>query len=223
MNAAELEYHRLTGYLVGTFTVERRDRRRGCIIQTEYEVINLGRADRGITVDPDVLLEEEKLEGEEQMDSYHQTIAAKAEQRHDVAKEILIAYLQKYGPQPTRALTGLTEWKGRKSLVDHLGRFPDTYIRVCENPLMWGLPGQTWAAERQVSAGEWRLVEVLKEHGPLLISEARLLANVPLKSAQTAMVRHEGFLFVRVGEKRTNGGNSGTVWGVAGVHDKEGA
>lgn len=217
MNAAELQYHEMAGYLVGTFTRKMYDRRRRCTIVRTYEVINLGRAERDIKPDPDALVEAPEDWGEENTlvsETYSATVTASRERRHAAAMEKLVAYLQEHGPQRTGDLLHVTEWHNRVSLAEHCEMFPDVYLRMWDRPQVWGLHGQQYTPQPSPQSGKVRLQDALQEHGPLMVGELVKVTGLTQRAIWALLTKHEGELFERVGQKISAGGNPGALWAV---------
>lgn len=148
MNTAELEYHKLTGYLVGTFTRQRYDKRRGCTITTTYEVVNLGRPERGTPVDPNEAIADDPWERQPYFDAALADNARKVyleqlEARHRAVQLVLMAYLREHGKA---TVPKLAEVAGRPKpwLSVHLAKFEGAiYVRLPKGKRSnyWGLVG----------------------------------------------------------------------------------
>lgn len=141
-NHTNTEYDNFSGYVTGNYISEWQDSG-GTRYRTIVTVVNLGRPDRGIPVDPDGAMVEEPLPYEERSLStnYRASIVANAERRHSEALEIFTAYFQEHGPSPVRDLLGLTKWKNRIAINQHFRLFPDVY-RYWPGLRYWGLHGQ---------------------------------------------------------------------------------
>jgi hypothetical protein len=221
------EYDNLTGYLTRTYTVEWEDRQ-GTRWRKTCQVINLGRPDRGIPVDPDGQLGEEDLP-EPVSVLYLQRAQAAAKKaamlRDERSMSKIVAYLKEHGPQPLDVLLGVSEWAGKMQVRDHLQKHKDIYVKFYLKPVIWGLHGQEWqppAKERGKPASAIKIREVLNEHGPM--TQAQIKRLVPFdKTAISRELRACRDWFRVVGVRNTDGSYQGRVYGLVGIHDREAA
>jgi hypothetical protein len=207
------EYDLLRGRVIGEYTIERRDRRRNCTIWTTYEVIDLGRAEDVAPADYDAQLADEFLYDDEAVSSYAQSIDLNREQRHEAAKERIVAYMQEHGPVPLEDLCAVGGWKKRPSVKEHLVRYPEVYLCFWENPQVWGLHGQTYDPRGKARPVVMKMHDAIIEHGPMTAQE---IADVTGSSIGrvTGLLR-KGAPFVKVGERDSRlRGVVSVVWGL---------
>lgn len=146
------EYDNLTGYVSGEYASEWQDND-GTRWRTVVTVINLGKPDRGIAVDPDALMTPEILAFEEsdRTREYSPTVTANANKRHSEAMERFVAHMQAHGPVPVNELVPLAKWKSHVSVREHLSMFPETYRYFPGKLGLWGLHGQEGPEAREVT------------------------------------------------------------------------
>lgn len=101
MRNAHAEYARLTGYVSDQYAVEWEDEN-GNLWRKTCTVINLGRPDRGVPVDPD-----EAIKSERWPKDYRQRIPRKpAVPPVNAAQERTVDYLRKFGPSTIPDIAG---------------------------------------------------------------------------------------------------------------------
>jgi hypothetical protein len=136
------EYDNLTGYLTRTYTVEWEDRQ-GTRWRKTCQVINLGRPDRGIPVDPDGA-----MEAEEWVDDEGQPAKALTHAKQGETLARLVAALQRRGPCGTVQLAAAINRTGA-AIRNTLLRRSDLFVclergtrgRGRARESLWGLVG----------------------------------------------------------------------------------
>jgi hypothetical protein len=136
------EFDNLTGYVTGNYVSEwtGRDGNRWRTVTT---VINLGRPDRGIAVDPDAQQGDEDW-GTAASAETQKALADNRRRKDSDARKLFVAYLMVNGPQLLEALRHVTEWRGRTAILEHLRSNPDVYMKLSGNGQIkdkWGLVG----------------------------------------------------------------------------------
>jgi hypothetical protein len=206
------EFDSLTGYVTGNYVSEWKDRC-GTRWRTVVTVINLGRPDRGVVVDPDAQLADEFLYDDESQKAYAQSIVLNREERHEAAKERIVAYLQEHGPVPIEDLCAVGGWKKRPSVKEHLVRYPELYLCFWENPQVWGLHGQTYDPQGKARPVVMKMHDAIIEHGPMTAQEIADATGSSIGRV-TGLLR-EGAPFVKVGERDSRyKGVVSVVWGL---------
>lgn len=212
------EYDHLTGYVTGMYSSEWTDKS-GTRWRTVTTVINLGRPDRGMAVDPDDAMAYETLQ-EDEINGYHyrNSINANAERRHSEAMQILTAYMREHGPSTMAELMPLVKWQSKASLAEHIALFPGVYrcfiMGGKSGGHRWGLQGQEYKKpERVLTGGKLLMYETLQTHGPMLANELSALTGVMIMTCRTTLFREPDW-FVRVGKRQDEGWNvPQIIWG----------
>lgn len=219
------EYDNCTGYLVGTYTRTYHDRRRGCTVKVEFEVINLGRPDRGIPVDPDVLLEDEPWELDAGLAKAAEAVRVASQARRDAADEKITAHLTEHGPSHLSELLPLTEWDGVWVLRRHLQAHPEMYQSFGFRTGMWGLVGQEWTAAPRPQPKITQRAEIIRSYllkaGPAPAAQIARVIGRDAKQVNNCLVQFTQ-LFCVVRMRPAQGQTPATrIWGLVGVHDGE--
>lgn len=135
------EYDGLSGYVERTYTTTWRDTQ-GNLWRKTCQVVNLGRPDRGIVVDPDAAIAYEPWEESKPPSASRAANAPSAaieahhankEARHDALQAKIVAYLREHGATSAGDLAGVVG-KGAGWLRIHLAeREHKAYRRIIVN------------------------------------------------------------------------------------------
>lgn len=214
------DYAALSGRVVLTTSVVQYDPKLKVFIKRTYEYIDIGRSDSVAARDPKMQLASEQLPSATNSlpEAFRASIAANAEQRHLELKNRLVSYLQEHGPTRGIELLPISGYKNGAYLYDHLAMFPETYMRYCERPLVWGLFGQTYIPpERQPTKSAMRIREILITNGPMLVSEIANVLEVTNRFVDQVIHQHTENVFIKTG-MRKRAGVLRPLWGVVGIH-----
>jgi hypothetical protein len=214
------EYDALTGYVTRTYQTEWTDTS-GNLWRKTCTIINLGRPDRGVPVDHEAQIRDEVWvdEAQQQDDQRRRDSAIERNrvQRHRVAMESLVAYMQAHGPSPLTELLDVTDWAGKTQLVEHFEMFPDVYLRYWDRPRVWGLHGQSYKhrhEDRPVSA---RIMDALTEHGPLTLKELEAVTGAS-RNGINRQLKENAHWFARVAHReQQRQGPAPETWGLVEV------
>lgn len=144
--ANDPDYDAFHGRVVAEYTVERVDRRRNCTIRTTYEVIDIGRPDRVVPVDPDAQMGTERLSVRDNTASTskaQEAWRAAARLRDEAMLGEVRSYLQQYGPSHVAAIRndlGYAQTTLGVFLKRHNGSVFCQVGKVGNAPI-WGLVG----------------------------------------------------------------------------------
>jgi hypothetical protein len=214
------EYDNLSGYVTGNYVSEWTDRW-GNRWRTITTVVNLGRPDRGIAVDPDdamtpdVWVDDQQREIEQAQRGY--AVERNRVERHRVAMEQLTAYMQAHGPTVVPELLMVVDWASRTLLTEHLTMFPDVYLRYWDRPQVWGLYGQTYKRTFDDMPVADRLTQVMTKHGPLTMKELMARTGATREGIRRQLQdRSDLFVMVDRREEKRQGPKA-DVWGLVGA------
>lgn len=212
------EFDSLTGYVTANYTYEWQDKR-GTRWRKQVIVTNLGRPDRGIPVDPDVLIADEYMpvgKGAQMEARYRASLAATQERRHGEVLRALGAYMAEHGPAKLQALLPVTGWRDDQTLTEHLRMFPGVYLCYRLVPQVWGLHGQTYVPQGGERSVHTRIWDALLEHGPQTATELSKRVGSAVSSCNNTLRNDKGVTFVRVAMRPGEFcGTPAAVWGLA--------
>jgi hypothetical protein len=214
------EYDNLTGYLTGSYSLEWTDER-GTRYRTVCQVINLGRPDRGILVDPDKELEHEPFDEAENNKAAMSKMKVMKAGRDAVLLMRMEEVLRQHGPmsanvcsfklQVTRARVAQL-FEANPQLFRSLGRIDKA----------WGLVGVEYDAQERKVVHKTTMAarQFLIEHGPATAPEiARHLNKKGNYFTHTLKGYPELFYVVGI-RPRCGLARPSPIWGVVGVHDE---
>lgn len=138
------EYDNLTGYVDRTYTTTWHDDK-GNLWRKTCTIINLGRPDRGVPVDPDTLLTSEEWGKERNGNpspTYAHVAARAAAIRRDAERELeIVAYLKEHGAEQIRVIARAFNMS-RDRLAEHIYKREGTvYVRTGKvgKATLWGV------------------------------------------------------------------------------------
>lgn len=219
-------YDSLTGYVTHCTDIVGITRD-GWKVRHVVTVINLGRPDRVMPVDPDAQMQPEQLDYEfanDGLKAMYEEKKSRMAERDAQAMAALVDYLKEHGPQRYDTLLALTEWDHFTSLRRHLNRYPDVYVKLNVDPVIWGLPGQKVGLEVKAQSDATKVRNALEKHGPMTARQVGAWTGMAVDHVAHVLRRNEDKLFVRLHEVQMAGtGPKPVAWGVRGVHDSQGA
>ncbi len=139
------EYDNLTGYVVRTYTTTWRDTD-GNLWRKTCEVVNLGRPDRGVPVDPDTQLAPAPWDSggtKPHLARGPMARKRKADERFAEIQMQVSAYLRRNGPSHVKGMALDLEHK-RTTLGDLMRKFEGVSfckVGTCGPAVLWGVSG----------------------------------------------------------------------------------
>lgn len=222
------EYDSLTGYVVKEYTVEWTDRD-GTRYRKHAQIINLGRPDRGIPVDPDALLERVEIDQEHvptERKKLWEANKKRKEERDRVLAEKIQAYLQEHGPKFASHIARGLGCNSINRVLGVLRRRDDLFVCSKKNRNRWRLVGQPDRVDvtPQPTPIMKRIREVLETHGPLSAKDITERLGVKSQDNVALSLRRFTDWFHVVEVRPQQGAVPATrIWGLVGVHKKEAA
>lgn len=206
------EYDNLTGYVTRVYRKEWRDKR-GNLWRRTTTIVNLGRPDRGRAKDPDAQLESEELPSGGEAPAHREAVLASRERKHGAILKRVAAYLEEHGPSLLVDLRSVAGYSESNNVLAHLRMFPNVYYCYGTRPHVWGLYGQSYTpAPRPPIPAVVRMEALLREQGPMLVSEISKRVGVAHRTTGNLLNQHRDTIFVKVGEKLTSGGQMASLW-----------
>jgi hypothetical protein len=213
------EYDNLTGYVTKEYTMEWTDRQ-GTRWRKTCRIINLGRPDRGIPVDPDEAMTPEQFEIAANVQA---TMAVQREAK--AARAALLVgqvqeCIQQHGAQSASACAkrlGVSILR----VADTFKAHPELFRSLGRKDNAFGLVGVEYAPPPRIRhRSVVALRDFLMVHGPSTAPQAAGRLKKKGNFLSHTMKRHPDWFCVveilpRVGQVREM-----PVWGVVGVHDK---
>lgn len=212
------EFDNLTGYEVGVYASQWTDKD-GTVYLRTTTIVNLGKPDRGAVLDPDRLLERERLsEGYEWLEvSRNACTNKRLEREQEVAKRIE-AYLQEHEPASPRTLWRALGW-GETIIRRVLVSNPDKFVQVSHG--VYGRVGHKH--EKKITPAGESVIAYLTEHGPSSVREIADALSIQTNTFHWLNKMYPG-LFHTVRIRPAHGISKPTrIWGVVGVHEQEAA
>jgi hypothetical protein len=212
-NYTRTEYDHLSGYLTKEYTREWTGSD-GTRYRKVCQIINLGRPDRGIPVDPDEAMTPEPLEVSK---ATHASIVARAEQRaarDTVLVERARTYLAQRGACNVEQISN--ELKVSHTRLRAVMRNHDAmFVFLGGVKALWGLAGESYDEALSLDLA---VRTHLTKHGPRTIAQiAKRLGRVP-STIWTLVAKHPE-QFCIAGYQERGAHRPVPLWGVVGVHD----
>lgn len=136
------EYDALTGYVERTYTKTWRDAD-GNLWRKTTTIVNLGRPDRGVPVDPDAQLAPAPLNSMRDYDGESSLAVrqSKSKARHSMAQIVMSAYMHKHGATSVEELARHVNMQKEWVRLHLLEREGKVYCRIWVNQrhCLWGL------------------------------------------------------------------------------------
>jgi hypothetical protein len=213
------EYDALTGYVTQSYQREWQDRS-GVRWRKTVQIINLGRPDRGIPVDPDKELEHEPFDKAENNKAAMSMVKVKKAERDAVLLERMQEALREHGPMSSHACSvRLRVTKERTA--DLFKRNPQLFCLIRRQDRMWGLVGVEY--DEQTGRGLHKTLvatrDYLIEHGPATAPDIALHLNKKGNYFGQLLGRHPQLFYVVRIRPQCGPARPTPIWGVIGVHD----
>jgi hypothetical protein len=214
------EFDNLTGYLVDTYTVEWMDSS-GNRWRKRCEVVNLGRPDRGIPVDPDEAMTPEEFEVAANARAAQETLRAEKVAR-DAA--LLVQVEKCYREHGALSANQCAEYLkvGKERVLITLRGNPQMFRQLGWKKQEWGLVGVEYGAKKIVPHKNVMAAhKYLLENGPATAHDvAYYLGRRGRTDSFNASFKRYPDLFCVVDMVPAQGHSMATrIWGVVGVHE----
>lgn len=224
LQRAYAEYGELSGYLEREYSIEWQDEA-GNTWRKTCTVINLGRPDRGVPVDPDEAMESEdglfSDENSQMADAWRARHQRKLENDAILVERLREAFV-KYGPMTTTRMANKVNLK-RARVKDLVKNHPDIFKFFGGTERTWGLLHQEMPAvvKRKVTPLMIAARELLLERGPMTAPEVANALGKYQTSIHNSLKTRDDW-FVGVGIRPMEGNRpAACIWGLVGVHDQQ--
>lgn len=205
------EYDSMTGYVERTYSVEWEDSS-GTRWRKTCQVINLGRPDRGIPVDPDEAMTPEEFGVGKHLGPAIAKMKENKRERDQVILERARAYLAEHGPHSGQQL-GKALGVGAQRVRYVLRGNRQVFQYLGGQQQLWGVVGKVYKREpqRRYTPKFYAIVEALRQHGPQTTREiGKRVYSEPTSILN--LLKNYNDVFMVVSKKPA-------VWGLVGVHD----
>jgi hypothetical protein len=197
------EFDNLTGYVTKEYTTEWVDPS-GTRWRKRCQIINLGRPDRGIVVDPEEAIADEGI------DPDGEPRKRRKMQRRTLDLTLKMNDLLQVKPMTAREMAQALDIPIRRMdgyLRDHGSSY--AVVGKTMNEFVYGMPGVVY---KDAHLGRMDKVRAhLREHGPSTIGQMIAALGIMKTTLVQHMQKHEGTVYTRLGGKKRR---DGWLWGL---------